>query len=256
MAFRSLLVVSGAPFWRAPGKDGHQRTSGSPRHPEGRRLAEVIRDDAPLSAVDRLEVYANAYFFRILEVLRKDYPALAASLGEARFNNLITDYLAANPPTRFSLRYAGEELGSFLGGHPAARPPREEFPWAADLARLEWAIVDAFDTLFSADNEVMRVVGPAPMGGEFLEIVMDEKPLRQAMLNFSLTILLLSLAISGITAMLVYFALDRMLVRPMRRITANIMRFRDDPENPARVIGRVADLPAYAAGGGGEEEAS
>jgi signal transduction histidine kinase len=108
-----------------------------------------------------------------------------------------------------------------------------------DMRDVSWyrAIVDAFDTLFSADNEVMRVVGPAPMGGEFLEIVMDEKPLRQAMLRFSLTILLLSLAISGITAMLVYFALDRMLVRPMRRITANIMRFRDDPENPARVIG-------------------
>lgn len=108
-----------------------------------------------------------------------------------------------------------------------------------DMRNVSWyrAIVDAFATLFSADNEVMRVVGPAPMGGEFLEIVMDEKPLRQAMLRFSLTILLLSLAISGITAMLVYFALDRMLVRPMRRITANIMRFRDDPENPARVIG-------------------
>jgi len=82
----------------------------------------------------------------------------------------------------------------------------------------------------------MRVVGPAPMGGDFLEIVMDEKPLRQAMLRFSLTILLLSLVISCITAMLVYIALDRMLVRPMRRITANMMRFRDDPENPARII--------------------
>jgi len=111
----------------------------------GRRLAAVIRDDAPLSAVERLEVYANAYFFRILEVLRKDYPALEASLGEARFHNLVTDYLAAHPPTRFSLRYAGEGLGCFLAGHAVARALREEFPWAADLAALEWAIVDAFD---------------------------------------------------------------------------------------------------------------
>ena len=82
----------------------------------------------------------------------------------------------------------------------------------------------------------MRVVGPAPMGGDFLEIVMDEAPLRQAMLRFSFNILLLSLVISGITAMLVYLALHYLLVRPMRRITANMMRFRDDPENPARVI--------------------
>ena len=82
----------------------------------------------------------------------------------------------------------------------------------------------------------MRVVGPAPMGGDFLEIVMDEEPLRQAMLRFSFNILLLSLVISGITATLVYLALHYLLVRPMRRITANMMRFRDDPENPARVI--------------------
>ena len=82
----------------------------------------------------------------------------------------------------------------------------------------------------------MRVVGPAPMGGDFLEIVLDEAPLRQAMLRFSFNIMLLSLVISGITAMLVYFALHYLLVRPMRRITANMMRFRDDPENPARVI--------------------
>ena len=39
----------------------------------------------------------------------------------------------------------------------------------------------------------MRVVGPAPMGGEFLEIVLDEAPLRAAMLRFSVNILLLSL---------------------------------------------------------------
>jgi signal transduction histidine kinase len=56
------------------------------------------------------------------------------------------------------------------------------------------------------------------------------------MWTFSVNILLLSLAISGITAMLVYFALHVLLVRPMRRITQNMMAFRADPENPARVI--------------------
>lgn len=107
-----------------------------------------------------------------------------------------------------------------------------------DMRNVPWhrAILDAFDTLLSNDRDVMRVVGPAPMGGDFLEIVLDENPLRQAMLRFSFNIMVLSLVISGITAMLVYFALHHLLVRPMRRITANMMRFRDDPENPARVI--------------------
>jgi signal transduction histidine kinase len=107
-----------------------------------------------------------------------------------------------------------------------------------DMRNVPWhrAILDAFDTLAASDEDVMRVVGPAPRGGDFLEIVLDEAPLRQAMLRFSFNIMLLSLVISGITAMLVYLALHQLLVRPMRRITANMMRFRDDPENPARVI--------------------
>ena len=107
-----------------------------------------------------------------------------------------------------------------------------------DMRNVPWhrAILDAFDMLLSNDKDVMRVIGPAPMGGDFLEIVLDEVPLRQAMLRFSFNIMLLSLVISGITAMLVYLALHHLLVRPMRRITANMMRFRDDPENPARVI--------------------
>jgi signal transduction histidine kinase len=74
------------------------------------------------------------------------------------------------------------------------------------------------------------------MGGDFLEIVLDEAPLRYAMLRFSVNILLLSLFISATTAALVYLALHYMFVRPLRRITANKMAFRADPENPVRVI--------------------
>jgi signal transduction histidine kinase len=107
-----------------------------------------------------------------------------------------------------------------------------------DMREVSWhrAIIDAFKTLWSGDNDVMRLVGPAPKGGDFLEIVMDEAPLRNAMLRFSTNIMLLSLVISAITALLVYLALHYLLVRPMRRITTNMMGFRADPENPARVM--------------------
>lgn len=107
-----------------------------------------------------------------------------------------------------------------------------------DMRNVPWltAILDAMDTLTSNDKDVIRVVGPAPMGGEFVEIVLDEAPLRKAMLRFSVNILLLSLFISALTATLVYLTLHYMFVRPMRHITANITAFRANPENPARVI--------------------
>jgi signal transduction histidine kinase len=107
-----------------------------------------------------------------------------------------------------------------------------------DMRNVTWfhAIVDAFETLWSSDNDAMRVVGPAPVGGDFIEIIMDEGPLRHAMVRFSINIMLLSLVISGITAMLVYLALHYLMVRPMRRMTENLMQFHADPENPASVI--------------------
>jgi signal transduction histidine kinase len=74
------------------------------------------------------------------------------------------------------------------------------------------------------------------MGGEFVEIVLDEQPLRKAMVDFSVRILILSLIISAITAALVYLSLHWLLVRPMRRMTANMVAFRADPENPARIM--------------------
>ena len=99
------------------------------------------------------------------------------------------------------------------------------------------AIMGAFETIvMSRDTDVLRAVGPAPMGGDFVEIVIGMGPLRQAMLRFSVNVLLLSLIISAITAALVYSALHYLLVRPMRRITASMMAFRADPENPARII--------------------
>jgi hypothetical protein len=99
------------------------------------------------------------------------------------------------------------------------------------------AIVEAFDTLFFCrDSDIMRVVGPAPMGGDFLEIVIDEGPLRKAMWRYSRNVLGISLIISAIAAALLYLALHYMFVRPMHRITTNMIAFRADPENPARVI--------------------
>jgi hypothetical protein len=99
------------------------------------------------------------------------------------------------------------------------------------------AILEAFRTLLVAeDTDLLRAVGPAPMGGQFVEIVIPEGPLRNAMLIYSRNILVLSIAISAISAALVYFALHYLFVRPLYRITANMASFRADPEDQARIL--------------------
>ena len=98
-------------------------------------------------------------------------------------------------------------------------------------------IRDAFVTLWSGGERVLRVVGASPKDAAVLaEVVLDEAPLRREMLAFSERILALSLVISLITAALVYLSLHLLMVRPMRRLTESMMRFREDPEDASRLL--------------------
>jgi signal transduction histidine kinase len=107
-------------------------------------------------------------------------------------------------------------------------------------------IGDAFETLFQTDNRVLRVVGPSPRHPQaIVEIVIDEAPMRAALVDYSNRILALSIVISLITAAFVYLSLQWLLVRPMRRMTESMMAFRENPEDLSRlppVSGRTDEL--------------
>jgi len=98
------------------------------------------------------------------------------------------------------------------------------------------AIVDSFEVMLESGNQSIRVIGPAPGGAQFIEVVIDELPLRQAMYRFSSNLLWVSLIIATLTAALVYLALHFLFVRPMRRLTANLVGFHENPESSARII--------------------
>jgi hypothetical protein len=122
-------------------------------------LEALIAGDARASAVERLDVYANMYFFRILDVLRADYPKLLAVVGDEAFHDLATAYLQAEPSRHPSLRFVGGALPGFLAGHALAR----ERPWLGELAALEWARVDVFDRADAAplEREALAELPPA-----------------------------------------------------------------------------------------------
>ncbi len=98
-------------------------------------------------------------------------------------------------------------------------------------------IGDAFMTLMEDGGRILRVVGVSPKDRQTLvEVVLEEAPLRRDMIAYSERILALSLVISMFTAALVYLSLHLLMVRPMRRITENMARFRDNPEDVSRII--------------------
>jgi hypothetical protein len=110
----------------------------------GAQLAALVRGDRGLAPVDRLAVYANAYFVRIYDCLREDFGALARALGPDAFHDLVKTYLMMHAPTRPSLRHAGEHLAKHLSTEPFAEIFSRRCPYGADLARLEWAMAEAF----------------------------------------------------------------------------------------------------------------
>ncbi len=106
-----------------------------------RGLENLFTGDSGLPALERLDIYANMYFYRLLDCLAEDFPKVLAALGPERFHNLITDYLLRHPSEHPSLRHLGSRLPGFLASHPLSA----EFPWVSDLARLDWARADLFD---------------------------------------------------------------------------------------------------------------
>lgn len=90
---------------------------------------------------------------------------------------------------------------------------------------------DAFMALAQRRDRVIRVIGPSPKDPAFqVEMVIDERPMIRAMIDFSGRILALSVAISLIAAVLVFVSLTRLLVRPMRRLTEGLVAIRRDPD--------------------------
>lgn len=107
------------------------------------------------------------------------------------------------------------------------------------------AVIDAFETLNASQDRVLRIVAEAPRNGDFLEIVLNEGPLRKAMLKFAVTAFVISLLISVVAGLLVYASLSALFVRPLRRLTERMAAFHEAPEDASRIIvpsGRVDEV--------------
>lgn len=98
------------------------------------------------------------------------------------------------------------------------------------------SIMDAFDTLISGGNRAIRVVAKLKHREGNIEVVMQDGPLRAAMLTYARNVMLLSLAISLMTAFLVFLSIRWLLIRPIQKMTQNMMEFSTDPENTGRII--------------------
>jgi hypothetical protein len=109
-----------------------------------RRYAErFIKPNDRLTSFERLEIYNRQYWFRLLSSMIEDFPGLRAVLGDRRFDAMCKAYIVDCPSRSFTLRNLGGQLESWLRKHPRWAGPKHAL--AVDIARLEWADIEAFD---------------------------------------------------------------------------------------------------------------
>lgn len=132
MSIPSLRDLQGD-FWRAIASDPGALTPGD-------ELLAVAEPSATLDVAARLQVYVDAYLLRLRDVLAEDFPRLAALVGTERFEELARAYLRERPSVQPSLRDLGDAFPAFVAS--SADLP----PYLGDLARLERARTDVFDS--------------------------------------------------------------------------------------------------------------
>ncbi len=110
-----------------------------------------------------------------------------------------------------------------------------------------WTLIrDATARILNTQEQVIRVIGaPVRDAGLLIEITMETRPLRTAMIDYGLRILLLSAVISVITASLLFFAMRALILKPIKGVVGHMQRYARAPEDARRIIeptARVTEL--------------
>jgi len=109
---------------------------------EARAFADgEIGGNDRLSPVEQLEIYREQFWLRHTGALLEDFPGLSGILGQAAWEQLVEAYFVEVAPTSYTLRDLGKDLPAFVAR--ASFLERREL--CEDMARLEWAYVEAFD---------------------------------------------------------------------------------------------------------------
>lgn len=188
-----------------------------------RAVAErLVKPNDRLSAFDRLQIYNQQYWWRLLGSLQEDFRGLRAVLGARTFERLCVAYLEACGSRSWNLRDLGQHLETFAAGHPTLLGRQPEL--ALEMIRVEWARVVAFD------GEARVPLDPA-------RLQRNTERLRIGLQPY-------------VTLLELRYPIDRLLARLRQRSAesvSNAVTARTSQKRALRLTSQAAPAPVYLA---------
>ncbi|MGC9446305.1 sensor histidine kinase [Cereibacter sphaeroides] len=103
-------------------------------------------------------------------------------------------------------------------------------------------IRDAFMDVLDKQGVIRVISEPVESGGQQIEVALERGPMRKAMLEHGARVLVFSALISMVTALLLFLAVRRLLVVPIRRVVTHMTAYAEAPEDARRVIAPTAGI--------------
>ncbi|MCX2725321.1 DNA-binding domain-containing protein [Roseibium salinum] len=128
--------------------------------PQAAAPAGLIGPDGK-AAPKRFNVYRNNVIVSLCEALGQTFPAIRTLLGEDYFDALARAFAAKHPPASPVLIWYGCEFAAFV----ECFPPLAAYPYLADVARVEWAWLQAYHA------EDAAPLNPAALGAVAPDVV-------------------------------------------------------------------------------------
>jgi hypothetical protein len=126
-------------------------------------VERVVTRSKALSGLERLEIYHRAYYARLIECLREEYPVLLHALGDEAFDAFAVAYLQKYPSRSYTLNRLGDYFRQYLS------ETRPESEMGEKVSPIDWpAFLIDLVTLEMTYNEIFD--GPGVEGNELLNL--------------------------------------------------------------------------------------